>query len=172
MNKVLLAVLLALPVVSSAVEWIDLGKSDDKQMQTFLDYDSVKRQDIRVYGGSSFSSTKDKPKYISAIFQYTYINNNPVRKKGLYYSKQQWFISCDDQTYYVNARVDYGFKDEVINSQQFKKTMLSESDFSYAFPETVGGYNIENACASISIKEVEPLDSYEVFMESLMLNSN
>jgi len=115
MSKVLLMALLILPLAANAVDWVDLGKSTDKQIQTFLDYDSVKRQNIRVYGGSSFSTAKDKPKYISAIFQSTYINNHPLRKKGMYYSKNQWFISCENQTYFINARIDYGFKDEVLN---------------------------------------------------------
>lgn len=171
MKKLLIA-LLILPITSNAVDWIDLGKSEDKQGQSFLDYDSVKRQNIRVVGSSSFNSPRDKPEYISAIFQATYINNNPLRKKGLYYSKQQWFISCEDQTYFINARIDYGFKDEVISSWQSPKIGLLESDFSYAFPETVGGDNIANACASIAIKETEILDNYDDYMESLMLNSN
>lgn len=79
--KKLLTALLLLPIASDAVDWVDLGKSSDKQVQTFLDYDSVKRQDMRVMGRSSFRSLQDQPKYLSAIFQSTYINNNPVRKK-------------------------------------------------------------------------------------------
>ncbi len=172
MNKMLISLLL-LPIASNAVNWIDLGKTNDKQLQVFLDYDSVKRQDIRVLGSSSsWRSTNEPLKYISAVFQATYINSNPLRKKGFYYSKQQWFISCEDQTYFINARIDYGFKDEVLDSWQSPKRVLSESDFSYAFPETIGGSNIENACASISIKEVDLLNSYEEYMESLMLESD
>lgn len=163
MSKALLMALLILPLAANAVDWVDLGKSTDKQIQTFLDYDSVKRQNIRVYGDSSFSTAKDKPKYISAIFQSTYINNNPLRKKGMYYSKNQWFISCENQTYFINARIDYGFKDEVLNSWQSNKRALSESDFSYAFPETVGGYNIEQACNSLLLKELDSTENYEEF---------
>ena len=166
MKKLLLAALFSLPLAANAVEWIDLGKSTDKQIQTFLDYDSVKRQNIRVYGGSSFSTAKDKPKYISAIFQSTYINNNPLRKKGMYYSKNQWFISCENQTYFINARIDYGFKDEVLNSWQSNKRALSESDFSFAFPETVGGYAIEQACNSILLKELDSTESYEEYLQN------
>lgn len=165
MNKVLLAVLFTLPLAANAVDWVDLGKSANKQIQTFLDYDSVKRQSIRVYGGSSFSTAKDKPKYISAIFQSTYINNHPLRKKGMYYSKEQWFISCENQTYFINARIDYGFKDEVVDSWQSNKSTLSESDFSYAFPETVGGDAIEQACNSILLKEIDSTENYEEYLQ-------
>lgn len=166
MKKLLIA-LLILPITSNAVDWVDLGKPSDKEVQNFLDYDSVKRQDIRVYeGGSNFRSTKEKPKYISAIIQSTYINKNPLRKKGLYYSKQQWFISCEDQNYFINARIDYGFKDEVISSWQSPKRGLLESDFSYAFPETVGGYNIEQACNSILLKELDSTENYEEYLKN------
>lgn len=172
MNKALLVVFLALPLAANAVDWIDLGKSGDKQLQSFLDYDSVKRQDITVYGGgSSFRSAKDKPKYISAVFQATYINSNPLRKNGNYYSKAQWFISCEDQTYFINARIDYGFKDEVINSWQSDKRALLESDFSYAFPETMGGNNVEQACSSILLKELDSTESYEEYLQKYIYDN-
>lgn len=151
MNKLLLAALLILPAASNAVEWVDLGKSTDKQLQTFIDFDSVKRQNLNI--GSSLYRSTAKPKYISAVFQSTYINTNPLRKKGMYYSKSQWLISCEDQTYFIKARIDYGFKDEVVDSWQSNKSLLSESDFTYAFPETVGGNSIEFACAIIDAIE-------------------
>lgn len=165
MNKILLAALFALPLAANAVEWIDLGKSKDKQLQTFLDYDSVKRQELTVYGGSSFKSSKEKPKYISAILQLTYINNNPLRKKGMYYSKEKWFVSCEDETYFTKARIDYGFKDEVVDSWQSNKRALAESDFSYAFPETVGGNAITQACNSILLKELDSTENYEEYLQ-------
>lgn len=149
-----------------AVEWIDLGKSKDKQVQTFLDYDSVKRQDITVYGGgSSLRTPEEEPRYISAIFQYTYINNNPFRKKGFYYSKEQWLVSCEDESYFIKARIDYGFKDEVVDSWQASKKTLFESDFSYAFPETVGGKAIKYACNSILLKELDSTENYEEYLQ-------
>lgn len=151
MIKKLLVALLALPLTANAVQWIDLGKSTDKQLQTFIDFDSVKRQ--KINGGLNLYSSTAKPQYISAIIQSTYINGNPLRKKGLYYSKSQWFISCEDQTYFVKASIDYGFKDEVVNSWQSNKNLLSASDFTYAFPETVGGNNVEYACSIIDLKE-------------------
>lgn len=151
MNKLLLIALLLLPIASNAVEWIDLGKSANKQMQTFIDLDSVKRQNLNV--GSNLGRSAVKPKYISAIFQDTYINNNPLRKKGIYYTKLQWYMSCENQAYYLNAYINYGFKDEVIDSWQAKRSFLSESDFNYVFPETVGGNNIEYACTIIDMKE-------------------
>lgn len=166
MNKALWIGLLLIPVASNAVSWIDLGKSNDKQMQTFLDYDSVKVQDIRVMKSSGFTSYADQPEYISAIIQQTYINSNPLRKKGVYYSKEQWFMSCDNQNYFVNAVISYGFKDEVINSWQSQKRGLSESDFSYAFPETVGGNIIEQACGSLILKRIDKSESYEDYINN------
>ena len=167
MNKALLVTLLTLPLAANAVDWVDLGKSNDKQLQVFLDYDSVKRQDIKVYGGiSSLRTANQKPKYISAVFQSTYINNNPLRKKGRYYSKEQWFISCEDQTYYINAGIEYGFKDEVIDSWRASNRSLSDTDFKYAFPETVGGNNIEEACSSILLKEFDESESFEDFINN------
>lgn len=163
MNKSLLAALLALPLAANAVEWIDLGKTKGDNFQNFLDYDSVKRQDIRVMKSSGFTSYDNQPEYISAVFQVTYINNNPLRKKGMYYSKQQWFISCEKQTFYLNAWIDYGFKDEVIDSWQSKKSLLLESDFDYAFPDTAGGDAIEQACNSILLKELDSTENYEEF---------
>lgn len=170
MNKSLLAALLALPLAANAVEWMDLGKSENKEIQNFLDYDSVKRQELNVYGGGSFRAKEKKSKYISAVFQSTYINKNPLRKKGFYYSKQQWFISCEDQTYFVNAHIIYGFKDEVMESWKSPKGMLSESDFSYAFPETMGGNNIEQACNSILLKELDSTENYEEFRRKYIDN--
>lgn len=170
MNRALLAVLLVLPLTANAVKWIDLGKSKDKQLQTFLDYDSIKRQELTVYGSSSFRSSSEKPKYISAVLQLTYINNNPFRKKGMYYSKEQWFVSCEDETYFTKARIAYGFKDEVIDSWQSNKRALSESDFSYAFPETVGGNAIKQACNSILLKELDSAENYEEYLQKYIYN--
>lgn len=166
MSKALLTALLILPLAANAVDWVDLGKTADKEVQIFLDYDSVKRQNITVYGGaSSFRGAKEKPKYISAIFQSTYINRNPLRKKGFYYSKEQWFISCEDQNYFVKARIVYGFKDEVMESWKSPKGTLSESDFSYAFPETLAGNNVETACAAIVLKELDSTENYEDYLQ-------
>lgn len=161
MNKALLTALFILPLAANAVDWVDLGKSSDNNFQNFLDYDSVKRQDIQVMKTGGFTPYENQPKYISAIFQTTYINDNPLRKTGMYYSKQQWFISCEKQTFYINAWIDYGFKNEVVNSGQPKKNFLLESDFNYAFPDTAGGDAIEQACNSILLKELDSTENYE-----------
>lgn len=163
-KALMLGVALASTAVG-AVEWIDLGISTSNQVQTFLDYDSVKRQEITVYGGSSsFKNPTEKSKYISAIFQYTYINNHPFRKKGLYYSKEHSLISCENESYFTKAQVDYGFKDEVVGSWQSNKRALFESDFSYTFPETVGGITIEQACNAIAIKEAGDTENLEDYL--------
>lgn len=140
--------------MSYAVDWIDIGKSNDKTLQTFLDYDSVKNTDLRVIGdSSSYSRNPNAPSYINAVFQQTYINSHPSRKKGYYYSKEQWIISCKNETYFIKAYVDYGFKDEVLNSWSSPKVHLSNSDFKYAFPETVASNNLSYACLTIDAKE-------------------
>ena len=155
MNKLLLTAFLLLPMASNAVEWIDLGKSDDKEVQMFIDFDSIKRQNIRVIKDGGFNSYENQSEYISAIFQPTYINNNPIRKQGIYYTKEQWFISCENESYFINADIDYGFKGEVVDSWQSEKGLLSESDFTYAFPETVSGDAVEQACLFMALKDIE-----------------
>lgn len=150
MNKFILVILLFLPALSNAVDWIDLGKSNDKQLQVYMDSDSIKYSNVRVIGNSSrWQSTTSTPEYISAVFQFTYINNNPMRKKGMYYTKQQWIISCENETYFAKSEVDYGFKDELISSSRSPKSILSSGDFEYAFPETVASNNTSAACSYI-----------------------
>ena len=150
MKKIILVTFLLLPVVTNAVDWIDLGKSNDKQLQVYMDYDSIKYSDIRVIGNeSSWRSSSSTPDYISTVFQFTYINSNPLRKQGIYYTKQQWIISCKNETYFSKADIDYGFKDEVISSSSSPKSILTTSDFKYAFPETIASNNVSAACSYI-----------------------
>ena len=54
-------------VSASAANWVDLGKSNDKQLQTFIDSDSIKPYKINSYSRDT---------YVSAFVQNTYINNH------------------------------------------------------------------------------------------------
>lgn len=157
MNKLLLTALLLLSFSANAAEWIDLGKSKDKQNLYFMDFDSVQKRNIHVIGGSN--------NYVSAVIQDTYINNNPTRKKGVYYSKEQWFVSCKDKSFLLNSYIDYGFKDEVIQSNRLYNSTLRESDFSYAFPDTVGEVAVDAICLAALIKGIDiDTDYYNDFL--------
>ena len=140
MNRYALLGSLLLPVISSASNWVDLGKTNDGQYQSFLDVDSVMDVHVTVIGD------QPRSKYISAVLQGTYINNNPRRKKGEYYSKSQLYINCKQKTYFLNSFITYGFKDEVLESWRSNKSILASSDFQYAFPDTMAETNIDISC--------------------------
>lgn len=120
---------------ASASNWVDLGKSADKQLQTFLDYDSIKPYKINSYSSDD---------YVSAFVQYTYINNHELRKKGLYYSKTLMVADCNKRSLGSVASIDYGFKDQVINSTQNK--YFNASSLNIVFPETVAEGILEYMC--------------------------
>ncbi len=140
MNKYILLGVLLLPAISSASNWVDLGKTSDNQYQSFLDIDSVMSMHVTVIGD------QPRSKYISAVLQGTYINNNPRRKKGEYYSKAQLYINCKQKTYFLNSFITYGFKDEVLDSWRSNKSILTASDFQYAFPDTIAETNVDMSC--------------------------
>lgn len=140
MNKYLLLGVLLLPITSIASNWVDLGKTSDDQYQSFLDIDSVMDMHVTVIGDQPSS------KYISAVLQGTYINGNPRRKKGEYYSKAQLYINCKQKNYFINSFITYGFKDEVVDSWRSNKSILVASDFQYAFPDTMAETNIDISC--------------------------
>ena len=144
MNKLILAALLLLPTLSYAADWLDLGKSSDKRLQLFIDLDSVKRSNVRVIG--------DHTDYIQAVVQITYINNHPRRKQGIYYTNHQDIISCTNETIFNKAYIAYGFKDEVIDSWNSPKSVLSSSDFKYQFPETTGSAAVVAVCNAFNAK--------------------
>ena len=120
---------------ANAVNWIDLGKSSDKQLQIFIDSDS-----IRPYKINSYS----RDEYVSAFTQNTYINNNPIRKKGVYYTKFLTIADCNNRSTGYAAYIEYGFKDEVISSHQSRN--FTASDLSIAFPETFAESLLEFMC--------------------------
>lgn len=137
MIKVLTAIFLGgiISVSASASNWVDLGKSTDNQLQTFLDSDSIKPYKINSYSGGN---------YVSAFVQYTYINNNERRKKGQYYSKVLMVADCNKRAMGSAAYIDYGFKDEVVGSYQDK--LFSASSLNIVFPETVAEGILEYMC--------------------------
>lgn len=114
-----------------AENWLETGKSNDNLLQFFIDLDTV--QGVKGYP------------YISAVVQQTYLKGHVVRKKGLYYSKQQWYISCDDNSYFRKAYIDYGMKNEVLHSWQYQFT-VSKNDLKYAFPNTMADGVVKSVC--------------------------
>lgn len=122
-------------VSASAVNWVDLGKSNDKQFQTFIDSDSIKPYKINSYSRDT---------YVSAFVQSTYINNHELRKKGQYYSKVLTVADCNKRALGSVANIMYGFKDEVISSYQDK--YFTDSKLNIVFPETVGETILEYMC--------------------------
>lgn len=145
MNKYILFSALLLPVISYASNWIDLGKTNDSTYQSFLDLDSIMPAHVTVSGGKYGSE------YISAVVQGTYINKHPNRKKGEYYTKAQLYINCSQNTFFLNSLITYGFKDEVLDSWRSNKSILSVSDFQYAFPDTIADINVDMACYAASL---------------------
>jgi len=140
MKKIIMLGLLMLPAFSSASNWVDLGKTSDNQYQSFLDVDSIMPVHVNVLGD------RHDAKYISAVLQGTYINDNPSRKNGEYYVKTQLYIDCEQNTFFINSYITYGFKNEVLDSGNSNKSVLSLSDFQYAFPDTIAQTNVEMSC--------------------------
>ena len=140
MNKYVLFSVLLFPFTSYASNWVDLGKTNDNNYQSFLDLDSVRPVHVSVAGDKYGSE------YISAVVQGTYINKHPNRKKGEYYTKAQLYINCSQNTFFLNSFITYGFKDEVLDSWRSGKSILSSGDFQYAFPDTIAEANVETSC--------------------------
>jgi len=137
MVKILITVLLGgvFSLSANAANWVDLGKSEDKKLQTFIDSDSLKPYKINSYSRDT---------YVSAFVQTTYINNHELRKKGQYYSKVLTVADCNKRALGNVASITYGFKDEVISSYQDK--YFTESKLNIVFPETVGETILEYMC--------------------------
>lgn len=117
-----------------AEQWYDIGKSSNGLLQLFIDLDTI--QPVKGYP------------YLSAVVQPTYLKGHELRKTGNYYSKQQWYISCDDNSYFVKAYIYYGFKGEILDSWQHKYS-ISKHDLDYAFPNTMADGVIKTACTLI-----------------------
>ena len=137
MVKILISVLLGgvFSVSASAANWVDLGKSEDKKLQIFIDNDSIKPYKMNSYSQDS---------YVSAFVQNTYINNHEFRKKGLYYTKVLKVADCNKGSLGEVASINYGFKDEIIDSYQDK--CFAPSKLNIVFPETMGEAILEYMC--------------------------
>lgn len=139
MKKTVIAGLICL--VSSSTfgsNWELIAEEAKGTSKFYLDTDSVKPANNRVTGMYDL---------LSIVVQPTYLKNSETRKKtGIYYSKQQWLISCDANLYYIVAAVDYDIKDNVIGSHQLRNNFISRSDFNFAFPDTIGEGVITAAC--------------------------
>lgn len=137
MIKKIIAILCvgALSMPASAVNWVDLGKSTDRNLQMFIDIDS-----IRPYKMNSYS----RDEYVSAFVQHTFINNHELRKKGQYYTKYLMVADCNKKSLGNAAGISYGFKDEVVDSYQDKYFTAAKLDI--VFPETMGEPVLEYMC--------------------------
>ncbi len=124
-----------LSVSASAANWVDLGKSKDKELQLFIDIDSIKPYKINSYS---------RDNYVSAFVQNTYINNHQFRKKGLYYAKVLKVADCNTGSLGEVAGINYGFKNEIIDSYQDK--YFTASKLNIVFPETMGEAILEYMC--------------------------
>lgn len=138
--KQVIALLISFLIIqsASAADWELVSGSDD--IKFYLDKSSIKKSNIRVVGNNGES-------YISAFVQPTYLKNHKLRQKtGAYYSKEQWIISCEDNSFFTNLSVDYNLKDKVIDSWHSRISILSKSDFNPAIPDTVGEGVVSAAC--------------------------
>lgn len=132
-----IACVFALSMSANAANWIDLGKSGNNNVQTFIDISSIRPYTMR---GSLYGSGN----YKSAFIQYTYINNNERRKKGEYYTKVLTVADCNQRSVGTVAMITYGFKDQVLDS--FENKYFSSSSMNTMFPETVGETILEYMC--------------------------
>lgn len=132
MKKFLMIGALLLSGSVVAENWYDIGKSSTGLSQFFIDLDTI--QSVREYP------------YLSVVVQPTYLKGHELRKKGIYYNKEQWYISCDDNSSFVRAYILYGLKDEVLDSWQHKYS-INKHDFQYAFPNTMADAVIKSACS-------------------------
>lgn len=139
--KKLLAMILAVAVSVSAgaVDWVDLGKSADKNTQLYIDIDSVRGYQKRIPLQSNLSDD-----FVSGFVQFTYINNNEYRKKGWHYSKDFYIVDCNNRTYLNAGSIVYGFKNQVVDS--FTRSHFTVNDFKIAYPETSGEVIVDSIC--------------------------
>lgn len=142
-KKLICTTLLLICAEANAVNWIDLGKSNDKQVQIFLDLDTVRAYTKPIplqYGNDD---------NVSGFIQFTYINSNPNRKQGWYYSKIFTIVNCTERSFATPSFITYGFKDEVISSNT--DDYFTAEDFQVAFPETVGDDIVESICTAYDV---------------------
>lgn len=138
MNKLLVMLLIGTVSMSAnAVNWLNLGNSSDNLSRTYIDLDSIGPYTQTVSGGYGGV-------YKSGFVQFTYLKGNQERKKGWYYTKSFVIADCSDRSLYSPAQIVYGFRDQVIDSNQNK--YFSKSNFNIVFPETIGDAIVSTLC--------------------------
>ena len=128
-----LTMLIAIPTTAS--EWIDVGTSSDKLNSYYIDKDSIQEK------------TLDGNSVLSAFIQVTYLKKHPNRiKTGIYYSKQHWYISCDNRSFIIDGWIDYNTRDIVIDSVR-NPINYSYRDWHIVYPDTIGESIINTVCS-------------------------
>ncbi len=149
--KRLLAMMLAgaVSVSAGAVDWVDLGMSRDGEIQFFIDLESLSPSDIRVYDqASSFSTYNSKPRYYSFFVKFEYIDPHPQDTK---YILSHWQVDCKDKASFVDQTNEYDSSFNLLSSDKSEnRGIVSKKLFSYAFPNTVAGEILKEACNQVS----------------------
>lgn len=138
MKKILLIALAVAVSETWAENWYETGKNIDGTLQYFVDLDTVKKSNERIM----LAPSED---FITAVVQATYLKGNKERKKGLYYLKSQYYISCKNNTYFLNSSVSFDTKHNPVDTWQNRNTILYK-DFDYAFPDSMIDGAIKVAC--------------------------
>lgn len=116
-------------------EWSMIGYPDTYETDfiPYIDFDSVRIN----YNAKSLLMFATK---------YEYVGNNKIGKKDKIQSyTQQWYVSCPNQSYFINASVYYDNKGNVIDSWQSSR-IPPISEFKYAFPQTIASDVLNQAC--------------------------
>lgn len=129
-----------------ATNWIEVARSSAK-VTYYIDTDSIDKVKLQDYSGFSNDNT-----FISAFVQPVYTKGSEDRaKKGVYYQKQQWFVSCQNKRYIINGSVSYDNKDKIISSWQLQKSTFSADDWEIAYPDTLGYAAIQAICYNANL---------------------
>lgn len=131
--KKTLAFFMLLLVVNQTVatNWIDVTGNNNSIY--YVDPASITEITLKDYSGFNPNNT-----FISVFVKKTYLKNNELRtKKGIYSSREHWFISCSNKRFILNGYVNYNSKDYVLNSWQSSKTVYQANDWNVTYPETL-----------------------------------
>lgn len=144
--KKLLAMMLAgaASVSAGAAHWVDLGKSAEEDIQTFIDIESARK----YYDEPFFSSES----YSSAFIRYDYLKGHRLKPLGGSYSYNFYIVDCDKISLFSPSTVIYGTKNEVLmnsNEKHFTSRSLTK-----AYPDTVGERIVRNICAYSMINDL------------------
>lgn len=135
MKKIILAMSVCVSNLAIA-EWSMIGNPDTYETDfiPYIDFESVRIN----YNAKSLLMFATKHEYVG--------NSDEIGKKNKIQSyTQQWYVSCPNQSYFINASVDYDNKGKVINSWQSSR-IPPISEFRYAFPKTIASGVLNQAC--------------------------